>query len=519
MKITSLGHAGFLVETESAVLVADPWLSPTGAFDSAWFQFPRNHHLAALVQEKLADSGKMRYLYISHEHKDHFDKSFLDSIQCRDFTVIIPKFDRPALAEAMSGYGCSDVVIAEDQEEVKISGGTVKLYLDDSELNRDSAILLKADGQAFLNLNDCRITDALPIIRREEGSIDVLATQFSGANWHPVCYDYPPQRYEAISKKKVMAKFNAVAQGIKTIAPRFYLPSAGPPCFLDPTLIGINFQPVNIFPHAWELTRYLDHRFPAAATAWPVLMPGDVLDVTAPSVAALGSERVDEAGFGRYIEDYAALFAGLFQARQDLAGTSGPASLLGQLQAALRGKLDALELHDRVTTSLYFGFTDVPDAMLRVSFPERDIATCRGVDEADFYQIRAPSWEVARALENRISWEDFAHTFRLRLTREPDLYQTIISAFIRLDPEDLNRFCQKILNIESRQERIVKEANGTRYAVDRYCPHQGGDLLYGWIENDRYLTCPRHGWRYDLENEGICPDNVGSVHAVCLEED
>lgn len=519
MHITYLGHAGFLVETEYAVLVADPWLSPTGAFDAAWFQFPRNHHLAALVQEKLADSSKARYLYLSHEHKDHFDKSFLDSIQCRDFTVILPKFDRPALAEAMSDYGCSDIVLAEDSEEVKISGGTLKLYLDDSELNRDSAMLLKADGQSFLNLNDCRVNDALPVIRREEGSIDVLATQFSGANWHPVCYEYPVERYESISRKKVMAKFNGVAQGIKTISPDFYLPTAGPPCFLDPTLLAINFERVNIFPQAWELTRYLERRFPGATTAWPVLMPGDVLDVTAGSVHARGTERVGEGGFRRYVEDYAALYAGFFQARQESYEAWEPAWLLERLKEALRGKLDALELHDRVTTNLYFGFTDVPDAMLRVNFPERDIATCRSIDEANYYQIRAPSWEVARALENRISWEDFAHTFRLRLTRAPDVYQTIISAFIRLEPADLNRFCQKILNIESRQERIVKEANGTRYVVDRYCPHQGGDLLYGWIEGDRYLTCPRHGWRYDLEKEGVCPDNAGTIHAVALEED
>jgi UDP-MurNAc hydroxylase len=471
------------------------------------------------VQEKLADGSKSRYVYVSHEHKDHFDKSFLDSIQCRDFTVIIPHFHRPALAQAMMDYQCKDVVLAGDQEEVAISGGTLKLYLDDSELNRDSAMLLKADGQTFLNLNDCRINDALPVIKREEGHVDVLAMQFSGANWHPVCYEYPPERYEAISKKKIMAKFNAVAQGIKTVAPDFYLPSAGPPCFLDPMLVDINFQRMNIFPPAWELTRYLDRRFPVATTAWPELMPGDVLDVSTGLVDARGAERVDEDGFRAYIEKYAAEYAGFFQARREQYGTWEPVSLLQRLQEDLRAKLDALELHDRVRTNLYFGFTDVPDVGLRVNFPERDIAPCRGVDEASYYQIRAPSWEVARVLEGRLSWEDFAHTFRMRLSREPDVYQTIVSAFIRLDPEDLNRFCAKILNIEERQERIVKEANGNRYVMDRYCPHQGGDLLYGWIEEDRYLTCPRHGWRFDLENEGVCPDNAGSVHAACLDED
>jgi UDP-MurNAc hydroxylase len=519
MRVTSLGHAGFLVETRSAVVVVDPWLSPSGAFDSAWFQFPRNHHLAALVQEKLSDGSKARYLYISHEHKDHFDRAFLDSVQCRDFTVVIPHFHRAALAQAMLDYQCKDVILADHQEEIGIAGGTVKLYLDDSELNRDSAILLKADGQAFLNLNDCRISDALPVIRRAEGHVDVLAMQFSGANWHPVCYEYPDERYAAISRKKVMAKFHAVAQSIKAVSPDYYLASAGPPCFLDPMLLDINFQQSNIFPQAWAVRRYLDHRFPRSATAWPEFMPGDVLDVTAGSLRLDGSDRVDEDTFRPYIERYAREYAGFFAARQEQYGTWDPASLLRRLAEDLRGKLGALKLNDRVTTNLYFGFTDVPGLALRVNFREREISPCRGVEDESFYQIRAPSWEVARVLEGRISWEDFAHTFRLRLSREPDVYQTIVSAFIRLDPDDLNRFCEKILNIESHQERIIKEAGGNRYAVDRYCPHQGGDLLYGWIEDDRYLTCSRHGWRFDLANEGACVDNLGSVHAVCLEDE
>jgi UDP-MurNAc hydroxylase len=236
-------------------------------------------------------------------------------------------------------------------------------------------------------------------------------------------------------------------------------------------------------------------------------------------VCAQGAERVDEAGFRAYIEGYAAEYAGFFRARQQLYGTWEPVRLLERLGEVLREKLDALELHDRITTNLYFGFTDMPGVMLRVNFPERDIAACREIDETSYYQIRAPSWEVARVLDGRLSWEDFAHTFRIRLSREPDVYQTAISAFLRLEPEDLNRFCAKILSIENRQERIIKEANGSRYVVDRYCPHQGGDLLYGWIEEDRYLTCPRHGWRFDLEKEGVSPGNAGSVHAMCLEED
>ena len=116
--------------------------------------------------------------------------------------------------------------------------------------------------------------------------------------------------------------------------------------------------------------------------------------------------------------------------------------------------------------------------------------------------MTAPSWEVARVLDGKITWDDFSLTFRMRLNREPDIYHTVVQGFLRLEPEDMNWFCERLLAIETNQERIVVEANGTRYAVDRYCPHQGGDLQPGWVEEGRFLTCARHQWQFDLENDG-----------------
>ena len=101
MDIRFLGHAGFVVETDSAVIVADPWLSRHGAFASAWMQLPQNHHLAQLVREKLADARKERFVYVSHEHEDHFDRSFLASIPRRDFTAVVPRFRRRKLIEIL----------------------------------------------------------------------------------------------------------------------------------------------------------------------------------------------------------------------------------------------------------------------------------------------------------------------------------------------------------------------------------------------------------------------------------
>jgi UDP-MurNAc hydroxylase len=520
MRITFLGHAGFCVETPGAIIVMDPWLSPSGAFDAAWFQLPRNHHLAAYVQEKLGDTRRERFLFISHEHKDHLDVAFLNSLLSRDFTVVIPDFRRPYLKDEFADYECKDVICCSDGESVEIPDGSLTIYLDDSELNRDSAILVKGDGGSFLNLNDCRIFDALPIIGREAGPIDVFACQFSGAGWHPTCYDYPRETYEAIARRKVMAKFQSVAQGIRTLQPSVYLPSAGPPCFLDPMLARLNFEEINIFPRASQLIDFLDKKVKDTPTSWLELMPGDVLDVESRSLVHEANDRVTPENYEAYVRTYADSYAWFFAERQRRYGRHDGAvnEVLGRLRDALVEKLDALTLHNRVQTPLYFRLDDSPQ-MLRVEFPTKTVAYASGIEDSDYYSITAPSWEIERILDGKITWDDFSLTFRMRLNREPDIYQTVVQGFLRLEPEDMNWFCAKLLNIENNQERIVVEADGKRYAVNRFCPHQGGDLSWGWIEDGRFLTCPRHQWQFDLEKNGEARKNLGTVHAVCLDDD
>ncbi|HKC60138.1 MAG TPA: MBL fold metallo-hydrolase [Myxococcales bacterium] len=153
MQIGYLGHAGFVVETEGAVVVADPWVSRHGAFASAWMQLPQNHHLAPLVRRKLEDPRKPRFVYVSHEHGDHFDREFLASVGRRDFTAVVPRFRRTEMVERLRATGCA-VIACADGETVPIPGGYLRLFVQDGGLNRDSGLLVKADGRTFLDLND-----------------------------------------------------------------------------------------------------------------------------------------------------------------------------------------------------------------------------------------------------------------------------------------------------------------------------------------------------------------------------
>ncbi len=518
MLITYLGHAGFCVETSRSIIIMDPWLSPQGAFDSAWFQYPCNHHLAALVQEKLQDHTRQKYIYISHEHKDHFDMAFLNSLISRDFTLVIPHYRRPALREMLGAYQCNGMITCKDRQVVPLEDGFLQLYLDDSELDRDSTILVKADGYCFLNMNDCKLHDRLPQIKQEQGAIDVFAAQFSGATWHPTCYEYPRELYQKISKKKMISKFEATAKAIEATTPKMYLPSAGPCCFLDPMLAHLNFEPVNIFPHAPKVLDYLEKRLKRSHPVYaPEIMPGDVIDVATCDYAYKTPERVSEENAEAYIKAYQARYESLFNQRRYNPGNGHLDEVFQRLQLELENKLSTFTLSERIDRRLYFRFHEREDKMLRVDFKERQVEPASGVMEENFYAISAPSWEVERVLDKKITWEDFSLTFRMRLSREPDVYQTLIQGFLIMEPEDLNHFCARLLDLEAHRERIIVEAGGCRYSVNRICPHQGGDLSEGWIEEDRYLVCARHRWRYDLWNGGKSDTSDETIDAIALE--
>jgi nitrite reductase/ring-hydroxylating ferredoxin subunit len=55
-------------------------------------------------------------------------------------------------------------------------------------------------------------------------------------------------------------------------------------------------------------------------------------------------------------------------------------------------------------------------------------------------------------------------------------------------------------------EHVVAIFNlgGRLHAIDNTCPHQGGPLGEGYLEENGVVSCPWHGWTFDLRS-GISP--------------
>ena len=45
----------------------------------------------------------------------------------------------------------------------------------------------------------------------------------------------------------------------------------------------------------------------------------------------------------------------------------------------------------------------------------------------------------------------------------------------------------------------VYKVDGEIYAMSNVCPHQHAALIYDGFIEDEYVTCPAHGWQFNLK--------------------
>ncbi len=73
--------------------------------------------------------------------------------------------------------------------------------------------------------------------------------------------------------------------------------------------------------------------------------------------------------------------------------------------------------------------------------------------------------------------------------------------------EELERSGARSVEVEGRPVLLVRLA-GAVHAVDGACPHSGGDLSEGTVEDGR-VVCPLHGATFDLLSGSVLSEPFG----------
>ncbi|MCW2881870.1 MAG: hypothetical protein JWQ95_5970 [Sphaerisporangium sp.] len=469
-----LGHAGFVAEHRGVRLLMDPWFHP--AFLDSWFPYPDNRALLDVVLGERFD-----YLYISHAHEDHYDERLLRMLD-KSITVIVPRYRSKIMVKRFTALGYENVVALGHKESYELTPGfTVTMYLDTSH-KEDSGLLLDLDGFRFLDLNDCNTPmSELP------GDINVLAAQYSGAMWYPNCYDYPPD----VMRKKVEAVrgdlLDTLYRKVRMTGARAYLPSAGPPCFLDPVLEPYNDRDATIFPR-WE---DVADQFAEACPGVEVLrlFPGDTVRLPGETVRLDGRPVVERAPGTRTSEDLAAYrerrrdewSAFYDQSAEPVTGEEIEA-YFAKLQSWNKRFLSDFAKDIRLVAE--GRMWDVRLGLLA----ERFVIEGEEPYDPEYTLLLCPR-TMRAIIEERTGWEEALLSMRVGLHREPDVFDLTFMSLLRYG----NQPVQTMQMLRERQNTETIDRDGLR--MQRFCPHAGEDLAHAII-GDGIIECPRHHWKW-----------------------
>lgn len=515
VRITFTGHVGMAIETEGGSILCDPWFTP--AYFASWFVFPRNDRL------DVSPFLEPDYLYISHLHHDHFDPEFLTARVGKDTTVLLPAFGVDRLEQALRGCGFTRFIRTEHGVPVDLGGGlevTILAMTAPADGPAGDSLLVVADPSArVLNQNDARPRDAEELTAL--GPFDAHFTQFSGAIWYPMVYDFPPEEMDRLGRRKREDQSSRALAYIRDVGAPHVFPCAGPPCFLDDDLWALNDldgDPANIFPDQVHFLGYLAEHGVAGGE---LVVPGTVvtLDHGTCTVEQPRGDLAPDAIFAdkrAHLEAYRADWAEYLAASR----ASWPrhrVDVLPALAAWFDPLLEIAPLTRRgVGGPVLLRLTDEPAEDPRpidvvIDFPAGRVRAARSGDTFAY------TLTVDRAL---VEWcivhhaEDWVNEIFLsaRFAAHRDgPYNEYIYTFFKCLSVERMAFCEGYY--ASRTEADESFRCGA-FEVQRRCPHLRADLArFGTLRDGHVLHCKVHGWEFDLDT-GRCLNADAPEHRI-----
>jgi UDP-MurNAc hydroxylase len=505
VRITFLGHAGLHLETGAGSILCDPWKNP--AYFDSWFVFPDNSGL------DWDHYGRVDYLYVSHLHQDHFDPGLLSEHVSRAATVLLPDFPVPDLRERLQRLGFTRFRVLPSGRALRHGG--LRLMVQALRSPADGplgdSLLAVDDGTArVLNQNDARPADLGPVLAF--GRFDVHFLQYSGAIWWPWTYELPPTAKRAFGAAKRANGLDRAARYVRAVGARHIVPSAGPACFLDDELFGLNdvaCDGANTFP---DQTVFLDYLQKQGLTGGMLLVPGAALEVDRGNCRVHWPTDRAEAlrpftDKAQYLRDY----ADRMRPRIEAGKRRWPAQdvdVLAELKSWFEPLLE-LAGHIRAGIGAPVLLRITGEQPVVIDFPAGEVRAYRG--EGCRYQFTVHGRLISRLIaDHQVDWiNSLFLSMRFRARRIGPYNEYLYTFFKCLSPDRL-MYAEGWYACQQGDEADIRLGD---WIVQRRCPHLQGDLSRFSNTDGTTLTCTVHGWQFDLAT-GRCLASDAPAHRL-----
>ena len=175
-----INHASILISNGKKGILTDPWYSGS-VFDDGWMLLYENEKKE--IEKILKD---VNFIWISHEHPDHFSIKFINEyqeiIKERNIEFIFQNTKDKRVVSFLKSKKFKFIELNDNKPFSIDKNFTIKIHKCDFY---DSALIVKIDDKKLFNLNDCPLKTKSQIndFKKIYGSCDFLFTQFSYAAW------------------------------------------------------------------------------------------------------------------------------------------------------------------------------------------------------------------------------------------------------------------------------------------------------------------------------------------------
>ena len=214
MWIEWVNHASFILESGKMRMICDPWLEGT-ICDNAW-------RLLSPTRMRYDEFSTITHIWFSHEHPDHFNPPNLKKIPeeyRRRITILFHHTRDKRVINFCKSLGFKIQELPELQRVEIAEGVTILSGMQDLI---DSWMSIRAEGKTLLNMNDCAFdrSSELEAVRKANGTVDLLLSQFSYANWIGNRDDVESHKRHVLRKRAEMAR------QIRLFTPAQFIPFA-----------------------------------------------------------------------------------------------------------------------------------------------------------------------------------------------------------------------------------------------------------------------------------------------------
>jgi len=155
-KIKLINHSSLYMNFDDDLrILTDPWYEGL-AFDGGWSLLYENK--SEFIENLLT---KVDYIYITHEHPDHFSISFFkkysDLLKSKNIKIIFQKTLDKRVEEFLNKKFKLEIIILESYKTVQIKNKKITLISCGAI---DSCLIVETDDCYHVNLNDCDFVDA-----------------------------------------------------------------------------------------------------------------------------------------------------------------------------------------------------------------------------------------------------------------------------------------------------------------------------------------------------------------------